>query len=44
VRVEVRASPRPGAALAAAGMACPRHATQTELGALLQGWSVERRA
>ena len=26
------------------GMACPRHATQTELGALLYGWSVERRA
>ncbi len=26
------------------GLACPRHATQTELGALLQSWSVVRQA
>lgn len=44
VRLEVRAGLRPGAAVAVAGLACPRHATQTELGALLQGWSVERPA
>jgi hypothetical protein len=42
--VEVLAGRRPGAVTTASGLACPRHATQTELGALLRGWSVERRA
>jgi hypothetical protein len=44
VRVEVLASGPRGGGLAAAGLACPRHVIQTELGALLRGWSVERRA
>ncbi len=39
VRVELR-----GAGPDRVGLACTRHATQTELGALLRGWSVVRRA
>ena len=30
-----------GPAHRATGLACPRHATHTELGALLLGWTVE---
>ena len=44
VRVDVRPVARPGSPPAVSGMACPRHVTSTELGALLLGWSVERRA
>ena len=43
VRLEVRTGGARGSGLVT-GMACPRHATTTELGALLRGWSVERRA
>ncbi len=43
LRLDVRAGGH-SATVAATGLACPRHATQTELGALLRGWSVERRA
>jgi len=39
VRVELR-----GGGPERTGLACPRHATQTELGALLRGWSAVRRA
>ena len=39
VRVELR-----GGGPERTGLACPRHATQTELGALLRGWTVVRRA
>ncbi len=38
VRVELR-----GGGPERTGLACPRHATQTELGALLRGWAVTRR-
>lgn len=44
LRLAVRSAGSPGAGAAITGLACPRHATQTELGALLHGWSVERRA
>ena len=44
VRLDVRSDGPHGSRVDISGMACPRHATSTELGALLQGWSVERRA
>ena len=44
LRLAVRSGGSRPAGAAITGMACPRHATQTELGALLYGWSVERRA
>lgn len=44
VRLDIRSSGARPPGVTITGMACPRHATQTELGALLHGWSVERRA
>ena len=44
VRLDVRSGGAPPRAVTITGLACSRHATQTELGALLYGWSVERRA
>ena len=44
VRVDVRSGTLRDAAVAVSGMVCPRHVTSTELGALLRGWTVERRA
>lgn len=44
LRIDVRDGARLESGVAITGLACPRHATQTELGALLRGWSVERRA
>lgn len=44
VRLDIRSGGARPQSVAISGLACSRHATQTELGALLHGWSVERRA